>query len=476
LASPLFDEWVASHPDQPAGGLQDSALRIFAQPSAGTAARPRRARDQDVRDLRCLMLLCQKTAYTGSGIVSKELVERGEASGMVRYAVLCGGYEPGAGAEVFSDPPTEFETVVFSSPDSDSLPFPIPGMSNEMPYPSMRFRDLTPSQVARYVEVWMGAIRELVSSFHPQLLHVHHLWILAAIAKAAADLPVVVSVHGTDLERAVECPHLRSAIQPCATRIERIICLTTEDAATVRLLYGVPKRIIRIFGNGFNERLFFPGAGLARPVAGRYSLDELAGRRIVLFVGKFDPRKGIEFLLRAFSQVVATTGPEVALVVAGDGPPERRRRYQELCRRLGLADLVRFPGHVPYDDVGALMDACAVFVLPSFREPFGLVVLEALASGCRVVVTDQRGPREFVPAGLRASRDAILIEGLPSLAPSLDEQDAFVRDLAAAMLEQLRKPVSGKVRERIARAVAGLDWAGYMTRLLHEYRSLLAAE
>ena len=475
MASPLFDEWVANHPDRPVGGVHDSVLRIFSRPVASTAALPRRTQDQSVRDLRCMMLLCQKMAHTGSGIVSKELVDRGETSGLTRYAVLCGGYESGAGAEAFSHPPTEFETVVFSTADSDGLPFPIPGMSNVMPYPSMRFRDLTPSQLAKYVEVWMRAIRDLVSGFHPQLLHVHHLWVLAAVAKAAANLPVLVSVHGTDLERAIECPHLRSAIQPWASKIERIICLTSDDAATVQFLYGVPERIIRIFGNGFNERLFFPGASLVHPVAGRYGLDGLSGRRIVLFVGKFDERKGIEFLLRTFSQVVAAAGPEVALVVAGDGPLERRREYQELCRRLDLVDLVRFLGHVPYEDVGALMDACSVFVLPSFQEPFGLVVLEALASGCRVVVTDQRGPREFIPAGLRASRDVILVNGLPSLAPSPDEQDAFVRELTSAVLEQLRKPISGKVRERIARAVAGLDWASYMAKLLHEYRSLLVA-
>jgi glycosyltransferase involved in cell wall biosynthesis len=141
---------------------------------------------------------------------------------------------------------------------------------------------------------------------------------------------------------------------------------------------------------------------------------------------------------------------------------------------LGLQDRIQFTGEVRYDDVGVLMSLATVFVLPSLHEPFGLVLLEALACGTRVVAANQGGPPSFVPQALRDTRDAILVPGLPSNHPSLPEAALFVRDLADAIFEQVSKPLSFEERMDIARAVRHLTWDAYVDKLLQAYQRVLA--
>jgi len=106
----------------------------------------------------------------------------------------------------------------------------------------------------------------------------------------------------------------------------------------------------------------------------------------VIFVGRLIPEKGVDLLLRALAEVKKEI-PDVRAVVVGDGP--ERKKLEELSDRLGLKNNVIFTGFLePYDHVISLMEASKVFVLPSRREGFGMVVLEAMASGLPVVTLD----------------------------------------------------------------------------------------
>ena len=110
---------------------------------------------------------------------------------------------------------------------------------------------------------------------------------------------------------------------------------------------------------------------------------------------------------------------------AGTSPEAERRRYVELARSLRVEDRVYFTGAIAYEDIGPLMNLASVFVLPSYREPFGLVLLEALACGSRIVATDQGGPAEFVPNELKVSGDAILVPGLADADPDPPDSASF---------------------------------------------------
>lgn len=106
----------------------------------------------------------------------------------------------------------------------------------------------------------------------------------------------------------------------------------------------------------------------------------------VIFVGRLIPEKGVGLLLRALVEVKKEI-PDVQAIVVGDGP--EREKLERLSSILGLKNNVAFTGFFQsHDDVIALMKASKVFVLPSRREGFGMVVLEAMASSLPVITLD----------------------------------------------------------------------------------------
>ncbi len=105
-----------------------------------------------------------------------------------------------------------------------------------------------------------------------------------------------------------------------------------------------------------------------------------------LFVGRLIPEKGVDFLLRALAVLKAEI-PDFRAVIVGDGP--ERGKLENLSRELGLNENVLFTGFLrDYADVIALMKSSKVFTFPSRREGFGMVVLEAMASGLPVVTVN----------------------------------------------------------------------------------------
>ncbi len=128
--------------------------------------------------------------------------------------------------------------------------------------------------------------------------------------------------------------------------------------------------------------------GERRDIRARYGLGE---RRLVLFVGRLAPVKGLEILLEAYARLSL---PNVALVLVGDG--ELRPRLERLAGRLGISDRVTFAGYISPADTVSFYATADVLVLPSVsvragRETWGLVVNEAMNQGTPVVATTAVG-------------------------------------------------------------------------------------
>ena len=150
----------------------------------------------------------------------------------------------------------------------------------------------------------------------------------------------------------------------------------------------------------FVER-FFPGdykvipngvdtARLARAVPIARWQD---GTKNILFVGRFEPRKGLLDLLKAY-RILRKTGCECRLLVVGGGPQEKEMRRYLATRKLGG---VEFLGRVSDDERDALFKTADVYCSPATgRESFGIVLLEAMASGTAVVCSDIHGYRSVV--------------------------------------------------------------------------------
>ena len=145
-------------------------------------------------------------------------------------------------------------------------------------------------------------------------------------------------------------------------------------------------------------------------VAGQFRArhPELEGRRIILFLSRLDTKKGLELLLQAFAKV-RQESPNAFLVLAGNGEPEFVGRLKAQAASLGIEFDVLWAGFLTGEEKWAALTDADLFVLPSHSENFGIAVLEAMAAGTPVVVSDQVGIHREVAqakAGLIVSCDA----------------------------------------------------------------------
>jgi glycosyltransferase involved in cell wall biosynthesis len=140
---------------------------------------------------------------------------------------------------------------------------------------------------------------------------------------------------------------------------------------------------------------FEPAAGPA--AAHRAALfPGLGGAPLVLYVGKFHPRKNLPLWIEAARRIAARV-PAARFALAGDGPDEAAVRGAAAAA--GLADRTSFLGALPYERLPALFAAADLFMLSSDNEGFGRVVVEAGLAGLPVVATDCPGPRDLLAEG-----------------------------------------------------------------------------
>jgi len=112
-----------------------------------------------------------------------------------------------------------------------------------MPYASTRFCDLTHAHVGAYRRAWRRHLERVLADFPPDLIHVHHVWLLGALVKdVAPEVPVVTHCHATGLRQMELCPHLRAEVCAGCARNDRFVVLTARHAdALVDSARGCPR-------------------------------------------------------------------------------------------------------------------------------------------------------------------------------------------------------------------------------------------
>jgi glycosyltransferase involved in cell wall biosynthesis len=154
---------------------------------------------------------------------------------------------------------------------------------------------------------------------------------------------------------------------------------------------------------------------------------------VVLYLGRLEESKGVDFLLHAFAEIVE---PDTILVIAGNGTMQKS--LESLAKELGIAQYVRFADYVPIEAAPQFYSIAWMFVLPSItvaagKEPWGLVVNEALNQGVPVIATEAVG----AAAGglIRNGYNGIIVQ----------EQNS--PELAAAMKRLISQP---ELRQRMS--------------------------
>jgi glycosyltransferase involved in cell wall biosynthesis len=259
---------------------------------------------------------------------------------------------------------------------------------------------------------------------HPglDLMHLHTGMRLGGIVRTAARLrgiPYVVSVHGGQLD-APEAEK-RSYTDPTRHALEWGRALgalvgshrVLDDAAAVLVLgrreeaelrRAHPLANIVYFPNGVDPERFATGDGAA--FRSRHGIP--TGDRILLCVGRLDPQKNQLLAVRAVAALLAHE-PRLRLVIAGHVTSEEyANTLVQETRVLGIEDRVTIVRGIPIEspDLIDAYHAAEVFILPSIHEPFGIVILEAWASGLPVVASRVGGVPDFV----RDGEDGLLVD------------------------------------------------------------------
>ena len=188
-----------------------------------------------------------------------------------------------------------------------------------------------------------------------------------------------------------------------ARRADRVIVCSHYMRGHVADVFGIAEDGVAVVPNGIDPLDLRPVGDLAALRAEHAAPDE----RLVLLTGRLVYEKGFQVALDALPGVIRRVG-RVRFLVAGAGT--YRAELEERARRLGLDAHGTFLGWIGDDLLHSLYRIADLCVVPSLYEPFGLVALEAMASGCPCIVADTGGLREVVPnddVGLRfASRDS----------------------------------------------------------------------
>jgi glycogen(starch) synthase len=296
---------------------------------------------------------------------------------------------------------------------------------------------------------------ELVAELGFDLVHSHD-WLVADGARHVAKRagrPWLVTVHATEYGRhqgrVDKCPqsHIHAAEREMVRAADHVITCSRYMRSHVAKVFGIGPRRITAMQNGVDPQDLEPVANDLTGLREQYARPD---ERLVLLVGRLVYEKGFHLALDALAPLVKEPGG-VRFVVAGTGSAEADLRRQS--RRLGLHRHGTFLGWVGDDMLHSLYRIADLCIVPSIYEPFGIVALEAMASGCLCVVADTGGLREVVPGdgtvGLRF--------------PSRDS--AALQEILESVLtnERLRARLVAEAREHVLR----FDW-GEVARLTRE--------
>lgn len=298
-----------------------------------------------------------------------------------------------------------------------------------------------------HTNYWLSSWVGMELKKHQSLKQVHTYHSLGAVKyRTVSDIPAIASTR-----LAVE--------KACLETVDRVVATSPQEADQMRSLVSTQGQIEMIPCGTDIERF-----GSIQRQEARQQLGIATDAKVVLYVGRFDRRKGIETLVQAVAKSSLRESCDLKLFIAGGSRPGQsdgieRDRIEKIVAEQGIGDLTRFPGRVEDSDMPLYYSAADVCVVPSHYEPFGLVAIEAMANRTPVVASNVGGLQfTVVPE----------VTGL--LVPPKDEV-AFAQAIDRILINPDWRDQLGQMgRQRVEIA---FSWNSVALRLSHLYTKLL---
>jgi D-inositol-3-phosphate glycosyltransferase len=325
-----------------------------------------------------------------------------------------------------------------------------------------------------HIPAFVDGVRHFAQekNLHYDLIHSHY-WtsgIAAEMLKSSWDLPIVhmfhtlgemknrVATSDDEKEGAYRLDGERRVI----ANADRIIAATLAEQAQLQWLYKADARKVVVIPPGVDSGHFYPiPADEAREFIGIPRED-----RMVLFVGRIEPLKGLDTLIRAMScmRMGEVEKPAYLVIIGGDpnvSPEEmsaEMTRLQALCRELCLDRMVVFLGKRGQDTLPYYYSAAEVLVMPSHYESFGMVALEAMSCGTPVIASQVGGLAFLVQDGVTGFH-------VPN-----GDSDALCARLSMLLSDHALREQMG---EQAAAYARGYAWEIIARQLIKVYEDLL---
>ncbi len=294
-----------------------------------------------------------------------------------------------------------------------------------------------------WLSAWVGM--ELRKHQPIKLLHTYHS--LGAIKyQSVSTVPIIANTRlGVEIA--------------CLETADRVVSTSPQERDDLRSLVSTSGNI-EIIPCGTDTNRF----GQVNYQTARQQLQIDPDSKVVLYVGRFDPRKGIETLVHAVNEPIVRDSFEVELMIAGGSRPGEkdgmeRDRIAAIVQDLHLTDHTTFLGALDHTKLPTYYAAADVCVVPSHYEPFGLVAIEAMASGTPVVASEVGG-----------LKFTVIPEETGLLVPAQNET-AFAEAIHRILSNpEWRHQLGQASRDR---ATANFSWDGVATQLSHLYQTQL---
>lgn len=345
--------------------------------------------------MKILSITAQKPDSTGSGVYLTELVKAFAREGH-EQAVVAGIY-----AEDETDFPEEipFYPVYFLS---ERLPYPIVGMSDEMPYQSTRYRDMTEKMTEQFQTAFLEIIGQAVTEQKPDLILCHHLYLLTAIVREHFPGHRIYGFcHNTDLRQMQKTALRREYIIEQIRKLDAVFVPQEAQRQGVMEIFQMPCQKIHMAGMGYNQDIF-------RKQENQKKSDGIIR---LIFAGKIAEKKGVMSLIRSLSYLPYEKDRLILKLAGGAGNEEEYNEIRSLAAAAPYP--VEFLGKLPQEELAAVYNESDIFVLPSFFDGLPLTVVEAVACGDKVVMTDLPGMKDWIKE--QAPKACVFFVPMPEL-------------------------------------------------------------
>ncbi len=335
---------------------------------------------------------------------------------------------------------------------------------------------LQKNELAKYIPDFVEGIMNFVVSknLSYDLIHSHY-W-MSGIAglelKEIWNVPLVSMFHtlGTMKNRVaqedsqLEGDYRIRGEKKVLKEADAIIAATPAEEAQLQWLYQADISKVIIIPPGVDVSRFYP---IAKDEAKEF-IGVTTGDKMLLFVGRIEPLKGLDVLLQSIALIVndgRLSNTHLCLVVIGGDPgadeatkSEEMARIQDMSRQLGLTDFVRFNGMQSQDSLPYYYSASEVVIVPSHYESFGMVALEAMACGIPVVAS-QVGGLAF-----------LIQDGITGFHVPVGEPEALADRIIALLMDQELRAQMGTQAADFAQAYS---WKVIAEKINETYEELI---